>query len=424
MAGAVLVLADSAWTRRARAAACSFWLGLGSMAVVLDSKWAPDLADRLVAAPPPPHFLSIAVGLIVPGLLLAPVAAVIILRRSPLNHQRAGAMLSLLLSAVTIVALWPLFRSVPWVESLAAAAVIVIVATLLAWLGRTLRLGQRIRATDRWFGAPAGDSAAPISRSPVGPRMVLLVGFVLALIPTVPTLVVGTIATAIILHHGSRLRGELGRVPLLPILCLSLLPMSWLILTVTGSLAPPLWSLADAPFSPAAELWIAPWLLVAAWGLLALWPIHWLVPRPLGAALAGMLLVGIGDYGVPLGMQAFLSWLAPVILLALGWAAAIGRTEMLLGGLGLFGALAVPESRAGLLLLPFGLVSVLVLTSDRLDVPKDIVLKLGLSLAGTGFWIALLAGLRSQVVYTVLCVAVVAVAAASGAGERGSERAA
>jgi hypothetical protein len=420
MAGAVLALPDTAWTRRAGAGVAALWLGLAAMTVVLGDSSTLDLQARISASPPPPHFLAISAGLIFLGIVLPGIAAATTLRRSRELPERVGALVAMVLSAIAIAVLWPLWRTTSIPESLAATLAIAAVALSLAWLGRTLRLGERIRAADRWLGAPSGGSSDQGVASPVGARMVLLVCFVLALIPTIPTLVLGTIATAILLHHGAQLRNELGRLPLLPILCLALLPASWLILTVTGQLAPPLWSLADAPFSPAAELWIAPWLLVAVWALLALWPIHWLVPRPLAACLAGLLLVGVGIYGIPLGLQAFQSWIDPLIVVALWWAVVIRRPELILGALGLFGVLAVPAANAPLLLLPFVLASVLAMPDDWLAIPGPVRLKIGLVMAGGGIWIALLAGLQSQVVYTVLCVAAVATSQISNPPETAS----
>ncbi len=390
------------------------WLGFGSLVVVLNAEGPFDLAARIGQTTVPAHFLAGSAGLIALGLFLSIIAAGwTMLSPGFLAASRWAAVVLGIAAVAVAMALAPLWRVVSIVEVVTVGLTLSLIGSGLFRAGRLLGVRGRIVAADGWLGGrrQPGSTAAEADWQRYGFAGAIAV----ALIPTVTTLVIGTILAAALLHLPARRSNDVSRVPLLVIGTLCLIPAAWLILTVTGSVAPTLGSLPDAPLSPAAELWIAPWLLVAGWVLLGQWPIQWLVPAPSLAIVAGIALLGIGAFGIPLGMQAFQPWLAPLLVGSLWWAVATRRIGMALGALGLFGALAVPETGRWLVLLPFAVASLLVMLDARpISMNRAALRKLLLVIGGCGLWFVLLAGLRTQVTYTVLGVLAVAAAAASG----------
>ncbi|MEP6472223.1 MAG: hypothetical protein ABJC74_00780 [Gemmatimonadota bacterium] len=415
LTGGALALPDSAWRRRGLAGLAALWLGFGSLAVVLGAEGLSDLAERIGQAMLPAHFLAGSAGLIALGLILSLIAAGWTVRNPGVAAASRWTAIVLAMAALSVaIVLTPLWRAVSIVEIVTVGLTLSLAGAGLFLVGRLLGVRGWFVAADGWLGGGRQPGNTPAEPRPTWQRYGLACAIVVGLIPTVTTLVIGTIVAATLLYLQARRSNEVARLPLLVIGTLCLIPAGWLLLTVAGSVAPTLGSLPDAPLSPAAELWIAPWLLVAGWVLLGQWPIQWLVPRPSLAMLGGIALLGIGAFGIPLGMQAFQPWLAPVLVISLWWALATRRLEMALGALALFGALAVPETGRWVVLLPFAVTSLLVMQDARpISMHRAARRKILLVISGCGLWYVLLAGLRTQVVYTVLCV--LAVAVASGA---------
>jgi hypothetical protein len=240
----------------------------------------------------------------------------------------------------------------------------------------------------------------------------LLLSVVVALLPNALALLTGSLSAAIVLALWWRRAGGSGQAALLVIGALGLLPSGWLLLTVAGRLAPSLVSLPEVPLSLAAALWITPWLLLAVWVMLGQWPLQSLVPSPVLGVLAGLLLVRVGVAAVPDGLLGIQAVVAPLVVISLWWAVATQRPAMALGAAGLFGALAAPDEGAVWLLLVFAGVTLVSLTDwFRVRWTSPMIQIVGFVVAA-GLWPALEAGLRTQVVYTVLGVAAFAAAGA------------
>ncbi|MEP6474705.1 MAG: hypothetical protein ABJC74_13360, partial [Gemmatimonadota bacterium] len=311
-----MALPDSPWSRRALAGSAALWLGFASLVVVLDADGPFDLAARIAQATVPAHFLAGSAGLVAAGLILSIVAAGWTLRSSERVTASRWTAIGLGIAASSAaIALIPLWRAVSTIEVLTVSVTLTLAGVGVFRVGRLVGVRGWIVAADGWLAGSRQQGSMPAEPGPVWQRYGFAAAIVVGLIPTVTTLVIGTIVAATLLYLQARRSNEVARLPLLVIGTLCLIPAGWLLLTVAGSVAPTLGSLPDAPLSPAAELWIAPWLLVAGWVLLGQWPIQWLVPRPLLAMLGGIALLGIGAFGIPLGMQAFQPWLAPVLVI-------------------------------------------------------------------------------------------------------------
>jgi hypothetical protein len=204
----------------------------------------------------------------------------------------------------------------------------------------------------------------------------------------------------------------------LPAFLLALVPAAWLLLTAAGSAVPSLVSLPDAPLSRAAEAWIVPWLCVTAWGLSGLWPVQGLVPPPILAPLAGLVMVRLGVDALPEGTRAWQTIVAPLTVVSLWWAGATGREAMGLAAAAMFAAIVAPAGQGDAALLLFGLAGIaaaLPLVPVPISTPRWLPSRLGWLIPAIAAWPALEAGLRSQVTYTVLMAGGVALAAAVSA---------
>jgi hypothetical protein len=278
-----------------------------------------------------------------------------------------------------------------------------------------LRVGALVGWADRWLTArptPAGDH----DRGNAG--VLLLVGALIALIPYATALLAGTVVAAFGLQGVSRERELGGRSRVLPAFMLALVPAGWLLLTAAGSAMPSLVSLLDAPLSPAAEAWIVPWLCLGAWGLSGLWPVQGLVPPPILAPLAGLVMVRLGVDALPEGIRGWQTIVAPLTVVALWWAGATAREAMGLAAAAMFAAITATAGQGDAALLLFGLAGVaaaLPLVPVPVSTPRWLPSRLGWLIPAIAAWPALEAGLRSQVVYTVLMVGGVALSAAVSA---------
>jgi hypothetical protein len=409
----VLALPEPQRARPALAGLPAFWLGLGALRVARAAEGTRDLAATIGGTPPPLHFLEATAALLLIGLGSAMVTGVMLLTgEDRAVRTRGTAALAIVAASSAGMLLMPLWRGVHWLETAAVAAGIIAFALGTWRLAGALRLRAALIRVDRWLGAGSWPIGSAVGRG----RDVLIGGLAasagLALIPNTLALLAGTLLAAVFLHFWYRRQGLLPVIPALIMTTLGLVPLGWLLLTVAGSIVPSLASLPDAPLSPAAGLWMTPWLLLAAWGLLGQWPLQSLVPPPLLALLAGLLLVRFGIAAIPDGLLGYQAIIAPLVLISLWWAVATARLAMGLSALALFGAIAVPERGAVWLLVVFGAAS-LVVVAERMSTTHSPSLRKGLGLvAVAGLWPVLEAGLHTQVVYTVLAVAALCAAGA------------
>ncbi|HEX2217475.1 MAG TPA: hypothetical protein VHG35_01630 [Gemmatimonadales bacterium] len=194
-------------------------------------------------------------------------------------------------------------------------------------------------------------------------------------------------------------------VPLAPLLTLALAPAYWLLAMIAGPVGLGRSALGEIPVSPAAELIIAPSLLLAAWATAALWPLHRQLPGALAAPLGALLLARIGLPLTPDGLEHWRPLAVPLLVLGLWHAAAHARWALLAGGAGVLGFAAATEAGASgaAWLLPTGLA----LELAALRPPRGLVTSTSMR---AGAWLAaswgglrvLEGGLRGEVVYMAL----------------------
>jgi len=410
--GATLVLPRS-W-RRAATALPALWLGLAGLEIAFGITNSKALDAAVRGGEAPAHFLEVTAA-----LLLVAIVTLIYTAVGDCRSSRASMRWITLWPFFTAaLTLW-LFRTL-WaharpVEVIGVAIGLAGGAWLIWRIAGLLRVGALVGAVDRWLSPsalPAGDH----DRRNAG--VLLLAGALIALIPYAITLLVGTAVAAFGLQRVARDRGLDGRAWLLPAFMLSLVPAAWLLLTAAGSPGSSLASLPDAPLSPAAEVWIVPWLCVGAWGLAGLWPVQGLVPPPILAPLAGLVMVRLGVDALPEGTQAWQTIVAPVTVVALWWAATTAREAMGLAAVAMFAAITATQGHGDAALLLFGLAGVsaaLPLVPFPISAPRWLPPRLRWLIPAIAAWPALEAGLRSQVAYTVLMAGGVALAAAGAA---------
>jgi len=410
--GAALMLPRGG--RRAATALPAFWLGLMGLRVALDIRHTNTLASALQGAEPPPHFLEItaALLLVATGVLLHSAVRDFLGSQPSLRWLTA---LPLFKGALTLWLFRPLWSQVRLSETVLEAGALVIMAWGIWRLARLLRLGAAVERVDRWMSVrPSAEENHEAARA----ETLMLAGALIALIPLASTLLAGTALAAFGLHGAARGRGLPGRTWLLPCLMLALVPAGWLLLTAAGSVAPSLASLPEAPFSPAAEAWIVPWLCLAAWGLSGLWPLQGLVPPPILAPLAGLLMVRIGADALSQGMQGWQAVVAPLAVVSLWWAGATARPAMGLAAAGLFGAMSAPAGRGDGPMLLFGTAGVaaaLPYVPTLVTAPRWLPYRLAWLIPAVAAWPVLEAGLRNQVAYSALMAGGITTAVAASA---------
>lgn len=254
--------------------------------------------------------------------------------------------------------------------------------------------------------------APPLDRHtphPLAAAAGLLAGALAAGIgPHVGLIVIGVILAAC---SGQLLqRAEAGpRLPLAPAATILLLPAWWLMATIAGPEGLDVRTLAEVPFSPAAERLLAIPLLIAAWAVAGLWPLHRQLPGALVAPVGAFLLARVAISAVPLGLEHWRPLAMPLIVAGIWHAALSGRLPRVAVGMAWVGLLA-PGS-LGLVgaafLLAAGLAVELVERVSALRAGRFAPAAQAIPLVAFG-WGALLAvgaGLQGEVVYTALAVA-------------------
>jgi hypothetical protein len=173
--------------------------------------------------------------------------------------------------------------------------------------------------------------------------------------------------------------------------------------TIAGPAGLAVRGLADMPLSPAAERLLAPVFLVGAWATMGLWPLHRQLLGALAAPAGALLLARAAAPAMPDGLEHWRALAMPVGLLGLWHAALSGRTAGVAVGLAWIGLVAGSgrgELGAGLLLCS----AVTLELMPRRGEPKfgRLARVAAALLGGYGAVLALEAGLRAEVVYTVL----------------------
>ena len=286
---------------------------------------------------------------------------------------------------------------------------------LLAALGGVLALGLLLFGIGRIvrFAGDGRLQAAPSRGAIAG----LLAGIAAAAVgPTLGVVVVGVIAAAWSSHLAGRGLGN-SRLPLAPTLTLPLLGAWWLMAIIAGAQGLGIAGLPEVPLSPAAERLLAPVFLLAAWAVMGLWPLHRQMIGAFAAPAGALLLARVATPATPEGLDHWRALAMPVGLLGLWHAGLSGRRSGVAVGLAWIGLVAGSrwgELGAALLLCSAVMLELLQRrggTRGGRVVPTAAAL-----LGGYGGLLVVEAGLRAEVVYTVLGGA--AVVAAAGFASR------
>lgn len=381
---ALLPESDERARRRAALAALAIGLALATL------RAAPSVPGSPAGALPP-GFVATETALLLLGALAALAAARRALRapRSALTAVAAG-----LFAAGAGTAGWggrAVIGAASLVATLEAAMVVVAAGALLPAIGRFVRLPSS-----------SGHGSTP---RPVAGVAGLLAGAVAAAAGAhVGLVLTGVIVAAWSGHLLQRSAGG-SKVPLAPAITLLLLPAWWLMATIAGPEGLGVAGLSMVPFSPAAERLLAPALLLGAWALAGLWPLHRQEPGSLTALVGALLVVRVAIPAVPEGIDHWRPLAMPLVVAGTWHAALTGRRPSILLGLAWVGLLsAAPDGRMGAgLLLAVALGVELYGSTGRPDLRAAARAAVVL-LAGWGALLAIGAGLRGEVVYTVLAV--------------------
>ncbi|HEX6105032.1 MAG TPA: hypothetical protein VFZ26_05570 [Gemmatimonadales bacterium] len=385
MAGAAVLVAGVALTddmpARRVGAAGLVALGLGLAAL-----------QATEGAPGPGRFLLFNTGLLALGTALGVGAAVLGMARAR-GRARAGPVLLPVGIGLLTIDLVPFVAQAGALGSIAVAGGIAAVAAAGARLGRGAGdiLRRHAQAT-----LPATASPAALAALALGALLVGAAGHIAAVIA-------GAMACgwAAWLSVPSPARPH----PVAPTLVFLLLATAfWLVATIAGPEGLSLAAIPWLPLSPAAERLLALPILASAWVLSGQWPFR----QPAGGALTGpvggVMLVRLGT-AVPAGLAHWQAAVFPLLVLGI-WHAALTRrlTPLAVGG-AMLGVVSLdPRGHAGAGSL--FLAAVAIELGRRLPGPAERLARIPIALAAA--WGALnvaVAGLGTEVVYTVLASA-------------------
>ena len=279
--------------------------GLAALALALGALRVGDRGSL------PGDFAAVELALVLLGALVLAAAVLPAVRGG-----WRGAVAALLLAAGFLLLMGNL-RAVgsvaPLAGTLAALAVVAGVAGL-AWQGARLVLrrwpapgaGTAPRIGPRW----AGCAAAGVVLAAIGPQVLLIfAGVVLS------ALAIGSDALG-----GRRLSPARAVV----IVVIALGPAAWLLVTIAGDQSLATAELSELPLSPAAEVLLAPLLLLAAWSVAGLWP----MPRSTITGIAGlaglMLIARVAVPALPEGLEHWRPLAYPILSVGL-WQAVVSR---------------------------------------------------------------------------------------------------
>jgi hypothetical protein len=278
--------------------------------------------------------------------------------------------------------------------------------TVLA-VGRLFRLRRGVLWVDRRILArdPPAVLGGPRQISRAGGGL-LMIGALLALAGPHVGLVIGGMVVASV---GAELVFRAGRrIPVLPLITLALLPAYWLLDAVAGPVGLSVEMLGQLPLSPAAARLLALPLGLVAWAWLGLWPLHGVVRPALLAPLGAALWLRVAWPAAADGLAHWQPIFVTLAVVGLWHAAADGRLASVFVALGFlaFATLGDASVAAGVVLLGAGLT--LKLPRPMHGAPLvafDALRRLGLASSAVGATIAFMAGLRAEVVLTVVAAA-------------------
>jgi hypothetical protein len=355
-------------------------------------------------------YVAVSIGLIVAGGALPLLAGARALRGpAPASrHAIPGALLMAAGSLALAVRAAPTVAATGLVPVLSLAAGATAGWWTLLMAGRVIRLRNGVVWLDR--ALLARDPPAALGSLAAVPRVgvaLLLAGAVLVLggshtATVIGGMVVASIGAELVFRRGAR------RLPVLPLVTLTLIPAYWLLHTIAEPLGLGVATLDQVPLSPAAARLLALPFALVTWAWMGLWPLHGAVRPVLLAPVGAALWIRVA---APAAGEGLLHWQPLVVAVAVAgiWhAAADGRLASVLVALG-FAALASlrPQAVAAAGLL-FGAALTLKLPRPPGGpslVAFDVLRRLGFATSAIGALLAFMAGLRAEVVLTVLAAA-------------------
>jgi hypothetical protein len=351
-------------------------------------------------------YMAATTGLMIAGAALPLPAAARALRGPAPDARRSLPGALLILAGSTLIAI----RAAPSVAALGLPVVAawavgpVVVWWLLVSAGRLVGLRRGVAWLDRVALArrpPTTLGSLPkVSRARAA---LLIAGAGLVFIaPHAGLVLAGMVLASVGAELTFRPRSLL---PVLPLITLALLPAGWLLYTIAGPVGFELATLDQIPLSPAAARLIALPLAVVAWAWMGLWPLHGSVRPVLLAPLGAALWLRVAVPAAPDGLAHWRPLVGAAAVAGLWHAAADGRLASVLVALG-FAALA---SR-GPLSAPAAALLLAAAFAFKLPSPGgglaragfDAVRRLAFAGSAAGALLAFAAGLRAEVVLTVL----------------------
>ena len=355
-----------------------------------------------------PGFLIGNGGLLLVGLGLVCGAVL----RAPRARLRVGARLlgvlgALLLAPVVV----PFLRAGGPLAALACALALWTAGAAIVILARA-----SARSITRRLASPP---LTPDFRSTAGPRhidLIAIAGIVATLAgPHVVVVFGGVLVTTWAAWLASHRPGA-RPLPVAPTLTLVLIPAGWLLVTIAGPVGLGIAALPQVPLSPAAELLLAPALLLAAWATAGLWPLQRQLPGALVAPAGALLLARIAHPLVSDGLEYWRPLTVPLLVLGLWHAASWSRWPLVIAGaaiLAVAGGTPVPTGGCAALLA----ISIALELRSAMDLapPRTILVRAAswppATIAGV---MVLEEVLRGEVVYSTLGILVLALIVAGG----------
>jgi hypothetical protein len=273
-----------------------------------------------------------------------------------------------------------------------------------------------VRSLARRLASPP---LTPDLRSSAGPRRIELIaiaGMVATLAGPHVVVVFGGVLVATWAAWLASHQPGARPLPVAPTLTLVLIPAGWLLATIAGPGGLGIAVLPQVPLSPAAELLLAPALLLAAWATAGLWPLHRQLPGALVAPAGTLLLARIAHPLVLDGLEYWRPLTVPLLVLGLWHAASWSRWPLVIAGVGILavaGGTPVPTAGWAALLA----ISIALELDSAMDLapPRTILVRAAswppATIAGV---MVLEEVLRGEVVYTTLGILVLALIVAGG----------
>jgi hypothetical protein len=357
-------------------------------------------------------FVEINRGLLLLGVLLGLWSARLTL----------GGLVILIATGLLVRALLPLLRYPGWLTTVVTALIIGVSIGALGLLARVGRFAEPWRRLDLALLERRPPSLQPGIGSTAD--LVWFIGFCAAALAIVAAPGFRAVALAILIagvtgHVLLRRSGAGSPIPFSLLLGLLIIPVFSYYRTISGDANPTIAELAMAPFSPAAEVRIFPWIAVVALGFSGLWPLHGMT-YPFALPMSGVILLRLGVDVLPQGAEHWAPLFMPIILFGMWHAAAtlddhtvrLRRGLALLVGGTLFGSLSGVTGIAGAeWLVGSGFFYQLLARPlpSLARIPWGLG-RLAWVAPAYGTWLVFRGGLQSQVTYTVGLALVLALA--------------